>query len=111
MTPATELSRDRQNAQLTDALATASVAIATLDAAGVSVLAVMTNGRRPLLMIDRMPADTLSVIKRRHPNGFGGMTVVRAAEWHGCQLEAMHDEPPAETRIKQCGRPLEVVRG
>lgn len=85
-----EAPRGRKNAGITDALADARSAIAALNAAGVCVIAVLANGRRPLLMIDRMPDGVVSVVKRWHPNGQGGQTIVRAAQWHGCQLEAAH---------------------
>lgn len=100
------------NARISDALGDASGAVEALTREGVRVLAAMANGRRPLLMVDRLPADVLSVVKRRSPNGVGGTTVVRATEWHGCQLECLQDEMPAAMRISSCGRPLvEVARG
>lgn len=60
---------------------------------GVTVLAAFSNGRRPALIVDRSPPGVVSAVKRSHPNGFGGRTVVRCAEYHGCQLEWLHDEP------------------
>jgi len=95
-----------RNASVAGALAVASHALCALNNAGVTVLSVLANGRRPLLIIDRIPDDVISVIKRRHPNGVGGTTVVRAAEWHGCQLEASCDVPRPNPL-----RALEVVRG
>lgn len=100
-----------QNAQLGAALIDAAAALEALNAAGIRVIAALANGRRPLLMVERMPEGVVSVVKRKHPNGCGGYTVVRATQWCGCQLEAMHDELPPETRVQQCGRALEVVRG
>lgn len=97
------------NAYVAGALAVACQAISALNDAGVSVIAAMANGRRPLLIVDRIPEGAASVIKRRNPNGMGGTTIVRAAEWHGCQLEAMQDEYPQEAKIKLCGRALETA--
>lgn len=107
----TENPHAQHNLQLGDALADARTAIAALNTEDVCVVAVMANGRRPLLMIDRMPDGVVSVIKRKHPNGRGGHTVVRATEWHGCQLEAMHDELPEAARVQLCGRSLEAAHG
>lgn len=86
---------DTKASQLNDAmikeLSDATAAAAMLAQAGICVFAVLANGRRPLLMVDRLPADIPSTVKRHHPNGMGGTTFVRAASYHGCQLEWMHD--------------------
>ena len=101
-----------KNDHLSTAMASARSAIQVLSDRGFCVYAVVANGRRPVLMVDRIPDELVSVVKRRNPNGRGGHTVVRATEWAGCQLEAMHDEMPAGARVQMCGRPLlEVVRG
>jgi hypothetical protein len=108
----TETPHARQNDHLCLALFNAQTAVSLLNDQGICVIAVMANGRRPLLMIDRMPNGVVSVVKRRSPNGRGGYTVVRATEWCGCQLESMHDEPTPEAKTQLCGRPLpEVARG
>lgn len=60
---------------------------------GIGVIAAMANGRRPTIMVDALPPGLPRVVKRRHPNGVGGTTVVEASEFHGCQLEWMHDVP------------------
>lgn len=112
MTNTIENPHVQHHEHLGNALLDARNAIAALNAKGVCVVAVMANGRRPLLMIDRMPPDLVSVVKRRSPNGRGGHTVVRATQWHGCQLESMHDELTPEAKTQRCGRPLlEVVHG
>ena len=112
MNPATETPIAEQNGHLVSAMANARGAIQTLSDRGFSVYAVVANGRRPVLMVDRIPDELVSVVKRRSPNGRGGHTVVRATEWSGCQLESMHDEMPESARVHLCGRPvLEVVRG
>lgn len=84
--------------QLNDAmineLDTASAAVLLLADMGIRVIAAMANGRRPLLMVDRLPESVPSVIKRQHPNGAGGMTYTRAAEFFGCQLEYTFDRDP-----------------
>ena len=77
--------------ELANALALASVATGCLLAEGVRVVAAFANGRRPLLVVDRMPGQLQSVIKMIHPNGRGGRTVVRATRYRGCQLEWMED--------------------
>lgn len=102
---------NKSNNHLKAALGIARNAINALSQEGVAVLAVMAHKRRPLLLVDRMPQGVVSGIKRRYPNGVGGTTIVRATDWQGCQLEAMHDELPRPERVRQCGRALEVVRG
>lgn len=87
------------NRLLHSELTIARDAITMLNALDVRVIAVMANGRRPLLMIDHIPDSFPSALKRKHPNGFGGSTIVLAAEAYGCQLEAMHDEYPDGTVI------------
>lgn len=82
------------NETISNALLTARAAIHALNQDGVHIIAALANGRRPLLMVDRIPGDLRVVVKRQHPNGRGGTTVVRAAEAYGCQLEAMADEYP-----------------
>ena len=113
MQTATDTTPAPRNATLVDALLTARAAIAELNREGICVLfASFVAEHRPTLMVDRLPDGVVSVIKRRHPNGIGGICTVRATQWHGCQLECMQDEPPQEARVKDCGRPLlEVVRG
>lgn len=82
------------NAVVIDALSVARAATQALNDDGVCVIAAMANGRRPLLMVNRIPDGLATVVKRQHPNGYGGTTIVRAAEAFGCQLEAMADEYP-----------------
>lgn len=77
--------------EISNALAHAAAVTLRLGEEGVSVVAAMANGRRPVLMVDRLPKDIPSVVKRSHRNGWGGMTVVRAAHYDGCQLEWMQD--------------------
>lgn len=67
---------------------------------GVQVIAALANGRRPVLMVDRLPPGLQGVAKRSHGNGCGGTTVITAAEFHGCQLEWMHDVPAARPQLK-----------
>ena len=112
MTATTDNPRAQRNDHLASAMANARNAIQTLSGRGFCVYAVVANGRRPVLMVDRIPDELVSVVKRRNPNGRGGYTVVRATEWAGCQLESMHDEMPETARVRLCGRPvLEVARG
>ena len=91
------------NAVVIDALSVARAATQALNNDGVCVIAAMANGRQPLLMVDRIPDGLSSVVKRQHPNGYGGTTYVRAASAFGCQLEAMSDEYPD-------GHPLSPVQ-
>lgn len=112
MQTATELTHVHRNATLAEGLLTAREAIAALNDEGICVLfAHFVAGHRPTLIVDRLPDGVVSVIKRRHPNGMGGVCTVRATQWHGCQLECMQDEKPEAARVKACGRALEVVRG
>ncbi|MEI2428661.1 hypothetical protein RDV84_00325 [Lysobacter yananisis] len=70
---------------------------------GIQVLAALANGRRPLLIVDHMPKDTVATVKRRYPGAFGRLTAIYAAEYYGCQLETIREVAgPAR---------LEVVRG
>lgn len=70
---------------------------------GIQVLAALTNGRRPLLVVDNMPEGTVASVKRRYPGACGRWTAIYAAEYYGCQLETLRDVagPPQ----------LEVARG
>lgn len=78
---------------------------------GVKVFAAMANGRRPLLMCDRMPAGVVTGVKCRYPNGKGGTTLVHAATYAGCQLEWMQDVPGVSPVLVERAKPrLEVVR-
>lgn len=102
------------NDDIVSALDLARSATQGLAAEGVKVLFALANGRRPLLYVDRMPDGVVSSIKRSHPNGYGGTTVVRAASYCGCQLEWMHDiysggQAAAMQAAQQ--RSLEVIRG
>lgn len=102
-----------QNTDIASALVTASAATLLLNLDGVTVIAALANGRRPVLMVTRLPPGVDSVVKRRYPNGMGGTTVVRAAHYEGCQLEYMYDVPGiAAGALLRADRPvLEVVRG
>lgn len=110
---ATKSIRIHRNSQVAEALATARLTIAMLNDENIAVLGVLaTDGRRPTLIVERLPHGVVSVIKRRHPNGMGGITTVRATQWNGCQLEAMRDEPAGTARVSACGRAAEeVARG
>lgn len=84
----------------------ATAATNHLATAGVAVLGAMFNGRRALLIVDRMPAGVGWSIKRRSPNHLGGYTEVHAAEFLGCQIESLQDVPARH----QAQRPtLQVV--
>jgi hypothetical protein len=89
--------------EISNALSHAAAVTLTLAGQGCNVIAAMANGRRPILMVDRIPPGLETVTKRSHPNGMGGTTVVTAAHFHGCQLEWMHDLPgskqPPELRV------------
>lgn len=89
---------------IVDQLTRAAAATMLLADDGVRVLAALANGRRPLLVVDRMPPGTPSIVKCRYRNHLGGHTSLHAAEFYGCQLELMCEESaPA--------RHLELVRG
>lgn len=70
---------------------------------GIHVLAALANGRRPLLVVDKMPEATVASIKRRYPGACGRQTAIYAVEYYGCQLETIRDVPAPPQ--------LEVVRG
>lgn len=91
--------------EISNALSHAAAVTLLLAERGVAVVAAMTNGRRPLLVVNRMPEGIESAVKRTEPNGLGGRTVVRAAAFHGCQLEAMQDVPGHREPVR-----LQVVR-
>lgn len=71
--------------------------------AGITVHAIIANGRRPVLLIDRAPAGIAYVAKRQSPNGMGGTAVVYAAQFAGCQLEWMRDFPGAVVEERRHG--------
>lgn len=101
------------NEVIASALELAREATHRLTDAGIHIYCAWANGRRPVLYVDRIPEGVESSVKRQHPNGAGGVTVVRAAPYYGCQLETMQDVPsdrvvPIEAPLK---RHLEVVRG
>ena len=79
--------------EIANALAHGAEVTLRLEKMGITVIAAMANGRRPLLYVTRMPPDVPFVVKRSYPNHLGGRTVVRAAKFDECQLESMHDEP------------------
>lgn len=110
----TEKTAPAANDDIASALELALAATRGLTAEGITVICGFANGRRPVLYVDRMPDGVVSVVKRSHPNGSGGTTVVRAAPYCGCQLEWMHDvyngsQAAALQAAQQ--RHLEVVRG
>lgn len=110
----TEKTAPAANDDIASALQLALAATQGLAAEGVKVICALANGRRPLLYVDRMPDGVVSGIKRSHPNGFGGTTVVRAAPYCGCQLEWMHDVYSGSQAVALQAaqqRHLEVVRG
>lgn len=76
-----------------DVLQTATDASRLLVNAKVTIIAAYANGRRPVLIIDAPPPFVVGALKRQHPNGKGGTTVVMAASFNGCQLEWMRDIP------------------
>lgn len=80
---------------IANACAHAAAVTLRLAEEGIEVRAAMANGRRPVLFVDRLPKGMLGAVKRSHPNGYGGVTVVKAADYHGCQLEWMYDAPSA----------------
>lgn len=88
--------------EIASALELAAKATRLLEDQGVSVIAAMANGRRPLLYVTRIPRELGAVVKRSYGNGLCGRTVVRAAQFEGCQLESMTDEPnPPQARRLQ----------
>lgn len=70
-----------------DLLLAASNTARELENAGIRVLSHYSNGRRPVLIIDRPPPMAQGHLKRHHPNGTGGRDNVMAAEYQGLQLE------------------------
>lgn len=81
---------------LSNALAQAAVVTLLLAEKGISVIGAYANGRRPVLAVTHLPEGVESAIKVRHPNGRGGSTEILAAQYHGCQIEAMRDVPGKE---------------
>ncbi len=86
-----------------DEIETAKAAARRLANAGVTVFAVMANGRRPVLYVDAPPAGLSGVSKRQTPNGIAGTTVLYAAPFHGCQLEWQRDFPGVVTEERRHG--------
>lgn len=100
------------NDVITNELITAGVVTQQLALQGIKVFAAMANGRRPLLMCDRMPEGVVTGVKCRYPNGQGGTTLVHAGTFAGCQLEWMQDVPGVSPVVMARAKPrLEVVRG
>ncbi len=82
-------------------LAQAAAVTLRLAEAGIEVKAALANGRQPLLIVDGLPIDLPRSVKRRQPNEWGTVTVIEAAQYHGCQLEWMHDIVGTRTRPAQ----------
>lgn len=78
---------------LPDALQLAANAARSLVGCGIQVLASYANGRRPVLIIDKPPRFVRGAVKRRQPNGRGGITLACAASYQGCQIEWLQDVP------------------
>lgn len=97
------------NAHLISALTMACEAVTALSAEGIHVLAAASTGNRPLLIVDRMPVDAVCGVKQRSPNKTGSTTVVLATSWHGCQLQTSYNALPKSTRVRLCGRRMEVA--
>ncbi|MCD7099083.1 hypothetical protein [Stenotrophomonas sp. MMGLT7] len=70
-----------------EVLFTAATAAQQLEQAGIQVIAHYSNGRRAVLIIDRPPPLVRGVLRRRQPNGRGGIERVLAAEYEGLQIE------------------------
>lgn len=100
-----------RNATVTNELLLAAAVTQQLAAKGVTVFAAMANGRRPLLMCDRMPPGVVTGVKCRYPNGQGGTTLVHAATYAECQLEWMQDVPGVSPVMPAARPRLEVVSG
>ncbi|ASK91077.1 hypothetical protein KWH04_01020 [Xanthomonas campestris pv. trichodesmae] len=77
------MSNDRKS----DVLLAAATTARELENVGITVLAHYSNGRRAVLLIDRPPLDVPAVMKRRQPDGRGGIERVMAADYQGMQLE------------------------
>lgn len=69
-----------------DGMRIAAAAIEKLDAAKVAVLVAYTNGRKPVLVIDRKPRFVTGVLTRRQPTA-EGVDRVMASGYHGVQIE------------------------
>lgn len=76
------------------ALRHAATAIEQLDAHGIQVLGSYSNGRRPVLLLERKPAFVTGAMQRRQPTG-RGVDRVYAANYFGCQIEWNEHTPSA----------------
>lgn len=74
-----------------DALRIGADAALAIEEKGCRVISCYANGRRPVLILDRAPADVAGHVKQRHPNGRGGITQTLAAPFLGAQLEWLQD--------------------
>lgn len=79
--------------QMARHLTQAAAVTLRLEEEGITVLAALFNGRRPVLCVDGMPRGVQFGTKRRNRNGWGGTTVIDAVEFHDCQLERLRDVP------------------
>jgi hypothetical protein len=77
------------------ALRAAADATDQLDESGSKVLGHYSNGRVPVLLIDRPPTFVQGVSRRRESDGKGGRVRVYAAPFRGTQLEWRVAEPAA----------------
>jgi hypothetical protein len=75
------------NDRKSDVLFSAANTARELENGGIQVLAHYSNGRRLVLIIDRPPPLMRGHVRRRQPNGRGGIERVLAAEYQGLQLE------------------------
>lgn len=93
-----------------DVLLAASNTARELENAGIEVLAHYSNGRRAVLIIDRPPPQLQGHLRRRQPNGRGGIERMLAAEYQGLQLEWSQHEGGAPF-VEPATARLEVVHG
>lgn len=69
------------------ALRAAANAVDQLTDAGSKVLGHYSNGRKPVILIDKAPAFVTGAMRYRAPDANGGIDRVMAAPYHGCQIE------------------------
>lgn len=93
-----------------DILFSAAATARELEIAGIQVLAHYSNGRRAVLIIDQPPPLVQGHLRRRQPNGRGGIERVLAAEYQGMQLEWSVHEGGAPL-VDRAPVRLEVVHG
>jgi len=97
------------NDRKSDVLFSAANTARELENGGIQVLAHYSNGRRAVLIIDRPPPLLQGHVRRRQPNGRGGVERVLAAEYQGLQLEWSVHEGGARLAESQAPGPIAMT--